>query len=228
MENSKKKIAIYPGTFNPFTIGHLNILEKAERIFGEKNVIILVGDNPEKEKTTVDRVATIKFNLPSKNVDTFTGFLTDYIYTKEKEGFEVVVVRGLRNGVDLDYEVNRMRYLEDRKKHIDTVYLMCDKEYEHISSSGYRACEKIQEGSGYYYIAKELPTIEAVSGAECIVFIDEYEVDILKKYQIHPKNKINDLVFLKTHGLLDKSFTYAGSYVECLSWIKEQETKKND
>jgi pantetheine-phosphate adenylyltransferase len=152
----KKKLAIYPGSFNPFTIGHLNILEKAESLFGKENVVILVGNNPTKEVGEIDRVITIKGNLPSKNVDSFTGFLTDYIYDKEQLGFDVVVIKGLRNGDDLDYEVNQMRYLEDRKKDMKTVFLICDKEFEHVSSSGYRACEKIMPGAGHKYLAKEI------------------------------------------------------------------------
>lgn len=161
MEKVRKTLAIYPGTFNPFTIGHLNILEKAEAIFGKENVVILVGDNPTKEASEVDRAATIKFNLPSKNVDKFKGFLTDYIFEKEEEGYDVVVVKGLRNGDDLDYEVNTLRYLEDRKKTIKTVFLICDKEFEHVSSSGYRACEKVQPGSGHIYLAKEVEKNES-------------------------------------------------------------------
>lgn len=153
-----KKIAIYPGSFNPFTVGHLNILQKAEEIFGKENVIILVGNNPEKVPGEVNRVLTIKGNLPSKNVDSFSGFLTDYIFEKEQQGFEVFVIKGLRNGDDLSYEVNQLRYLEDRKKNVKTIFLMCDKEFEHVSSSGYRACEKIMPGSGHQYLAKEIET----------------------------------------------------------------------
>ena len=94
-----KKIAIYPGTFNPFTIGHLNILEKAEKLFGKENVIISVGENPAKDKDpksmAMSRQITIKMNLPSRKVERYQGFLTDYIWEKEKEGYDVTVIRGL-------------------------------------------------------------------------------------------------------------------------------------
>lgn len=158
MEN--KTLVLYPGSFNPFTKGHLNILEKAELIFGKENVVILVGENPEKDKQSIDKVSTIKGNLPSRNIDSFSGYLTDYVYEKEKLGFNVILVRGLRNGDDLDYEVNQLRYLEDRIKDLKTVFLICDKQFEHISSSGYRLCEKIMQGSGYQYLAKEINTDE--------------------------------------------------------------------
>lgn len=226
MEKVKKKLAIYPGTFNPFTIGHLNILEKAEKIFGAENVVILVGDNPDKLDSNIDRAATIKFNLPSKKVDKFKGFLTDYIFDKEKEGFEVYVIRGLRNGSDLDYEVNTLRYLEDRKHVINTVFLICDKEFEHVSSSGYRACEKIQPGSGHYYLAKELPTVVEVSSKECVVFVDEDELINTDKYKICSKNHLTNESYLKDNKITGKEPKFSGSYVECLTWVKEQETKK--
>ena len=152
----RKKLVIYPGSFNPFTVGHLNILEKAERMFGADNVVILVGANPTKDSADrADRAKTIALNLPSKKVDNFYGYLTDYVHTKEEEGYDVIIIRGLRNGDDLDYEVNQLRYLEDRKKNLNVIFIICDKEFEHISSSGYRACEKVQEGSGYFYVARE-------------------------------------------------------------------------
>jgi len=152
---SKQKIAIYPGSFNPFTIGHLNILEKAELLFGKENVIIAVGTNPDKTQDSVDRVATIKQNLPTRNVEGFVGFLTDYIWKKENSGFEIFVIKGLRNGDDLFYETNQLRFLEEMKPSINVIFLLCDKQYEHISSSAYRALEKVQEGSGLRYLAKE-------------------------------------------------------------------------
>jgi pantetheine-phosphate adenylyltransferase len=153
MENT---IAIYPGSFNPFTIGHLNILQKAEAIFGVENVIIAVGVNPEKNPSGIDRVATIKGNLPSKNVEGFQGFLTDYIWEKEKAGYKVVVVKGLRNGDDLDYEVNQLRFMEEMKSNVKVIFITCDKQFEHVSSSAYRALESVRPGAGHKYLAKEV------------------------------------------------------------------------
>lgn len=170
MEQSKK-IAIYPGSFNPFTIGHLNILEKVEAVFGKENVIISVGVNPEKVKTIstpgqigttaighveIDRVATIKGNLPSKNVEKYSGFLTDYVFEKEKEGYDVTIIRGLRNGDDLDYEINQLRFMEEMKPDIKVIFISCDKQFEHISSSAYRMLEAVKPGAGHKYLAKEI------------------------------------------------------------------------
>lgn len=227
----KKKIAIYPGSFNPFTIGHLNILEKAEAIFGVENVIIAVGINPEKTKTIavtdtigtlaighvpVDRVATIKQNLSSKNVEKFSGFLTDYVWEKEQAGFDVTIVKGLRNGKDLDYEVNQLRFMEEMKPNVKVMFLVCDKQFEHVSSSAYRMFEAIREGSGHRYIAKEYPVITSEMAGSAIhqVFVEKDEVDILKKYILVPESKS-----------ISTNYNFSGTYTECLTWIKEQEAK---
>lgn len=156
----KKRIAIYPGSFNPFTIGHLNILEKAEAIFGKGNVIIAIGENPAKDKNpqtqTFYRVKTLQNNLPSKVVEKYKGFLTDYVWEKEQAGFDVTIIRGLRNGADLDYEVNQLRFMEEMKPDVKVMFLVCDKKYEHVSSSAYRMLEAVKPGSGHKYLAKEI------------------------------------------------------------------------
>jgi len=146
-----KKLAIYPGSFNPFSIGHLDILLKAEKIFDE--VVVAVGNNPDK-KSGVNVIETLKRNLIGKNVEGFDGFLVDYIHKKEEEGYDVTIVRGLRNGADLDYEINTLRVLEDQNPNIKMIFIPCDRKYEHISSSMIRAMEKIKSGSASEYLAK--------------------------------------------------------------------------
>jgi pantetheine-phosphate adenylyltransferase len=204
-----KKIAVYPGSFNPFTIGHLNILQKAEAIFGEGNVIIAVGVNPDKITSAANspsaanfdpRVINIKNNLPSKKVEGFTGFLTDYIREKEQEGYHVTIVKGLRNGDDLDYEINQLRFMEDMKKDIKIIFIPCDKNFEHISSSAYRALEKVRAGTGHKYLAKEINKYYVVEKT------DGYEV-----IEDLPKNKID---------LCSQVKVFKGYLEECQAWIK--------
>lgn len=158
-----KKIAIYPGSFNPFTIGHQNILEKAEAIFGKDNVIIAVGLNSSKAKEMSlapdvfqeNTRLTIKFNLPSKTVEKYMGFLTDFVFEKEELGYDVTIIRGLRNGSDLDYEVNQLRFIQDMKPDFKVMFLVCDKQFEHVSSSAYKMLEAVRPGAGHKYLAKE-------------------------------------------------------------------------
>lgn len=142
-----KTIAIYPGSFNPMHIGHLNILEKSERIFGRGNVIIAIGVNPDKQNQLMsdDEVYLLGQRI-NREVITYSKFLHELIQDYENEGYNVVIIRGLRNGIDLDYEVNQYRFVEDFKKDVNVIYITCDKQYEHISSSSIR---KIEQFGGY-------------------------------------------------------------------------------
>lgn len=160
----KKTIVLFPGSYNPFHQGHFNILEKAEKIFGEGSVRICLGVNPDKinsdkkeeylkeleskcllleQKIFKNKLQKSSEKVPVKTpVEFYSGFLHDHVSFWENKGFNVVVVRGLRNGDDLDYEVNQMRFIEDFKKGVSTTFIVCDKEYEHISSSSIRKLEQ--------------------------------------------------------------------------------------
>ena len=136
-----RTIAIYPGSFSPLHIGHLNIIEKAERVFGKGNVIVAIGINPDKNYLEREDPKEIEKRL-NRPVITYNKFLHELVEDYEKEGCKVIVIRGLRNGTDLDYQVNQFRFISDFKKDINVIYLTCDKEYEHISSSAIRKIEQ--------------------------------------------------------------------------------------
>lgn len=148
-----KTIAVFCGSFSPFHVGHLNIVEKAEAIFGKGNVIIAFGINPDKidPEKRVDYLQDVAHKCLQlekrigRQVEVYKGFLHDFVTELENEGNNVVIVRGLRNGDDLDYEVNQLRFINDFKKGVKTTFIVCDKEYEHISSSAIR---KLKEFGG--------------------------------------------------------------------------------
>ena len=142
----RPKIGVYPGSFNPFHNGHLNILEKAERVFDK--VIVARGINPEKQGIEKEALNPV---LYYRQVEDFEGLLTDYISQKEAEA-DITLIRGLRNGDDLAYEMNQLRFMRDMKDDLKTVFFHCDKEFEHISSSAIRNLEKIGQGYGQKYI----------------------------------------------------------------------------
>lgn len=148
-----KILAIYAGSFNPFHIGHLNIVQKSEKIFGEGNVLIAIGVNPDKinNNDSLSRALEISKKI-CRNVEVYTSFLHEFIEKKELEGYKVILVRGLRNGDDLSYEDNQLRFIKDFKKDIDVVFIRCDDEYEHISSSSIRSLQAFRPGSGDKYL----------------------------------------------------------------------------
>ena len=74
------------------------------------------------------------------------------IEKKEAEGYKVVLVRGLRNGDDLAYEDNQLKFINDFKKNIDVVFFRCDEEFQHISSSAIRNLQSFRSGSGDKYL----------------------------------------------------------------------------
>lgn len=155
----KKTIAIYAGSFNPFHLGHANIVKKAQDIFGKENVLVSFGMNPDKsiegrnaENSRDSQNSTISEKL-SCETDYFEGFLHEYIERVEKErNCNVVIVKGLRNGDDLAYEEKQLRVMKDLKPDIKVMFLMCDIEYAHISSSMIRSLNKIKRGSGNIYL----------------------------------------------------------------------------
>lgn len=93
----KPNIAVYPGSFNPFHIGHLDVLKKADAIFDK--VIIARGKNPDKSNNMVDLPEYVHKHY---QVDHYEGLLTDYIMSKS---YDLTVIRGLRNSKDLQYEI---------------------------------------------------------------------------------------------------------------------------
>jgi len=141
-------IGIYAGSFNPFHQGHYNVLLKAEKIFDK--VIIAYGNNPDKDKSN----SIVPEILKNRQIEFYDGLLPDFITRIEESGVKATLIRGLRNGADLDYESNQLAFIEDFKPDIKVVYLPCDKEYEHISSTAIRNLNKIKPGLGDKYVIK--------------------------------------------------------------------------
>jgi pantetheine-phosphate adenylyltransferase len=155
-----KTLAIYAGSFNPFHKGHLNIVDKMEAIFGYGNCMIAIGVNPAKmngnlqEQSEMIRRSVKLSQMLDMSVEVYTTFLHELIEKKEAEGYKVVLVRGLRNGDDLNYEDNQLKFIRDFKKDINVVFIRCDEQFEHISSSSIRQLESFRPGSGEKYTVK--------------------------------------------------------------------------
>lgn len=129
-----KKIAVYPGSFDPVTFGHLDIIDRASKIFDKIIVSVFVHSAKKSMFTVPERVAMLKAVLKGRKnieVDCFEGLLVDYVRRKKTD----VVIRGLRAISDLEYEfqiaaVNRTLYRD-----IETVFFMPRQRYTYLSSS---------------------------------------------------------------------------------------------
>ena len=126
-------VAIYPGTFDPLTNGHVDIITRGARLFDRIIVAVLVNAEKSPLFTMTERVEiarSVFTGLPNVEVDTFDGLLVDYV---ERRGAQVIV-RGLRAVSDFEFEFQMAlmnRRLNDK---IETVFMMPAEQYSYISS----------------------------------------------------------------------------------------------
>jgi len=130
---SQPKIALFPGTFDPLTLGHLDIIERGRKLFDQ--LIVAIGVNPGKdhlftveERLAVTRQLTRKFK--NVTVEAYEG-LTMQLVKKRKAA---AILRGLRNLADLDYEF-RIALTNRKVAGIETVFIMTAEEFGFTSSS---------------------------------------------------------------------------------------------
>ena len=127
--------AIVPGSFDPITLGHLDIISRASRIFERVVVCVVANANKHTMFTLEERqahVSAVTAHLPNVSVDTWNGLLVDYADKYESP----VVVRGLRAVSDFEYEF--MMALTNKKLNhrVETAFLASDERYTYLSSSG--------------------------------------------------------------------------------------------
>lgn len=128
------KVAIYPGTFDPVTNGHVDIIQRAITIFDK--IIVAIAINPDKEPlfTLEERVTilreTVK-DIPNVGVDTFRGLLVDY--AKKRDA--CAIVRGLRAVSDFEYEFQMALMNRRLNRDIQTFFLMTGLRWIFTSSS---------------------------------------------------------------------------------------------
>lgn len=138
------KVAVYPGSFNPWHRGHLDVYTKALRVFDK--VVIAFGINPDKKSDLF-----VESDMPP-GAETlhYSGLLVDFINGyNSKNPFEEqfqAVIRGLRSGYDLQYEQNMQYWNEDLGLGIPTVYFITDRTLAHISSSALRSIRRSATG----------------------------------------------------------------------------------
>jgi pantetheine-phosphate adenylyltransferase len=129
-----RNIAVFPGTFDPITVGHVDIVNRASSMFDE--IIIAIGVNT--KKTTLfdleKRKEWVKIafvNNPKVRVEAYEGLTVDFCKTVNA----TFLLRGLRNGTDFDYESHIAQLNKALWNNIETIFIMCNPELSYISST---------------------------------------------------------------------------------------------
>lgn len=133
MDKKKPKLAVYPGSFDPLTNGHVDIIERGARLFDRIVVAILVNGEKDFLFSSVERreIAEEAFgDFPNVEIETFDGLLVDYAAGREA----AVIVRGLRAISDFEYEMQMALMNRRLNKVIETVFMMPDERYTYLSS----------------------------------------------------------------------------------------------
>ena len=150
------KIAVFPGSFDPITLGHLDIVERAVPLFDQ--IIVAIGTNAAKKymwsiEERQEFIENTFANHPTVLVKTYQGLTADFC---KLEGAQFIL-RGLRNTTDFNYE-QTIAQANHKVNGVDSVFVICSPEYSHISSSIVR---DIARNGGN--IESLVPSIAAVS-----------------------------------------------------------------
>ena len=129
------KIAVYPGSFDPVTNGHLDVIERSAKIFDR--VLVAVLHNSAKTapafsvEEKLDMLHTVTAHLPNVEIDTFDGLLVDYVKQKKAQ----TSIKGLRAVSDFEYELQMARANRKQDPEIETLFMMTSTDYSFLSSS---------------------------------------------------------------------------------------------
>ena len=131
------KIGIYPGSFDPITLGHLDIIIRAAGLFDQLIIGVLQNKSKKSLFSIEERVGMIEqvikenTNLPAIQVESFDGLLIDFAKQKNAS----IIVRGLRAITDFEYELQIAQMNHKLNKKIDTLFFTTSVEYSYLSSS---------------------------------------------------------------------------------------------
>ena len=131
------KLAVYPGSFDPFTLGHKDILLRSSKIFNK--VIVAIGENHGKQSlfSIEERISDITNEINDigveshVSVESFSGLIVDFAIRKKAN----ILIKGVRGPVDYDYELQMAGMNSTMNPDIETIFLISRPEYSYISSS---------------------------------------------------------------------------------------------
>lgn len=142
-------IAVCPGSFDPVTLGHLDIIKRGAKIFDEVYVCVLNNSSKKPLFTVEERCELIRQatkELPNIKVESFHGLLVDYAKQKEAK----VILRGLRAVTDFEYEMQGTSMNKVLDDEIETFFMMTNNQYSFLSSS------IVKEVAKYHGAVKDL------------------------------------------------------------------------
>lgn len=128
------RIAVYPGSFDPVTNGHLDIIERSSRVFDKVVVGVLnnSGKNPLfSAEERVEMLKSVTGHMENVEIDSFSGLLVDFVKMKNAS----VIVKGLRTVGDFEYEFQMALLNKALNPEYETMFMMTDSKYSYISSS---------------------------------------------------------------------------------------------
>ncbi|MEA3423664.1 MAG: pantetheine-phosphate adenylyltransferase [Bacillota bacterium] len=154
------KVAVYPGSFDPITKGHLDVIKRTAKLCDE--LIVAVAYNPNKNslfdlEERMDMIENSIENIDNVKVDSFVGLLTDYVMKKNT----TIIIKGLRAVTDFEYEFRMALMNKEICNDIETLFMMTSPEYSFISSS----------------MVKEV----AILGGQVDIFVTDYVYEKLIK-----------------------------------------------
>lgn len=155
------KQAIYPGSFDPMTYGHLDVIKRASRMFDKLTVSVLNNDTKSPLFSVDERVKILKEatkDIKNVEIDSFSGLLVDYCREKDVH----IIIRGLRAITDFEYELQTAqtnRKLSDDE--VDTIFLTTSLEYSYLSSSSVKTIISFGGDISQFVPEFEVPLINA-------------------------------------------------------------------
>jgi pantetheine-phosphate adenylyltransferase len=157
------KTAIYPGTFDPITYGHLDILERALKVFDR--IVIMVARNSSKNPlfSEAERIALVREATKGNSqveVDAFDGLLVDYVRKRNA----VAIVRGLRAMTDFEYELQMALMNRKLDEKVETIFLMPNEKYTYLSSNIVREISRLGGDVGQFVPAAVKAALEKKRG----------------------------------------------------------------
>ncbi len=162
------KRAVYPGSFDPITFGHIDIIERSAKMVDELVIAVLRNSAKNSLFSLEERVNMIKEvtkDLPNVKVETFDGLLVDYMRQIDAS----IIIRGLRAVTDFEYELQIAQMNHVLKDNIETIFLITNLKYSYLSSS----------------LVKEI----ASYGGDITKFVPEQLIDrIYQKYNVNREN----------------------------------------